>query len=1290
MSDAAPPKTSRRRRFRTALSFVLAVVLSAAIAVVFVTKSSFVSNQVNDYVNRYLKDTPFEFHCESLTGNYFRSVSFGNVSLRYVADDNSFDVFRADGVTIDYRILDVLRLNLVADNLTLRNVYARLTTDENGQLVIPSPPPKPESSVSSGFTGRVDVRNFVVDGLNLNFGAEDAEMGVTDLSVEGSLTYGDGEARLVVDDGRAYLVETQTMVSSVRMEVLQSGDRVTIRDMVVRLNESFLMASGTVHPGGVEGLRLVFNPVSLEELHALGIGPDVEGTLAGNVTLDGPVDSLSVTGRLTGDAVGLAVRGLSVNGTVTAEQATMTTVRGNVFGATVDGAVRYEIATGDVWFEGDARRLDLSQGFIPDDGIPETDINGKVDLYIDWSEQRYAYNAKLDSVGIDGYWSKRVDIVGEWDPVSGLTIRQSRWQRPGYTVEANGTITADNQFNVLVRGGGRDLTYLWNYLGLNDIRGEVEASGLLAGHLDSLQLNLNGDVRNAGFLFADVDSGRVRAEIRNLLSPDSFVASVSLGGDTLRARGFAFSDPSIFFVATPDSVTVRDFSFAAGDTLISANFMVAVDGDTSDLWLRHLEIVTAAETWRSDGGAHLITTPVSWALRGLSVASPNGSLLASGAQDADGTLQLEGRARNLSLDLIARAMGAPGSLTGSIDADVSVAGTPDRPTLTARVESPGGRADRFNYDRIEANIRVEGGRYSVDDVFVVAAGDSITGEAELLGLPSLTDWGAFERDQLHGVGVSGVVRTRGFAVDSVLTELRSPWLPGGAFAGSFAVSGTLDAPELRLDGHLRPPAETARALPGVNVLATYANGSLQVERLVDEENVGLSVLGTFPMDISLLDGARVRPNDAVRASINMDNVPLARVTPFIPNLEKLKGTGTGNVTVTGTMEAPRFAGGIKVTGGTLSMLGMAETYRDITAEIAFSGNQARLETLKARSGDGNINGNGVATFSGFAPSSYRVDIYARNLWFRSIPDVESLQDGHIIVSSVRSPDGSRIIPNITGKVTVKEGIIRPNFDQPQGGQGGIGPSASPEWLCRLDLSAPKNVWARNADMNVELGGDVVLIRDTEGLYLRGVLDILRGTYTVYNRKFRVIEGTLDFSVVGELRPDLTVNAYTPHRNEGGIEYRIYLLMTWPRDRLEPEIILSYDEPGYYESDIWQMLGGSDVAGGLAANALERAINEQMSVPFRVEVDRVQTGGEGADSSQETVLGVGRYLWEDVYLRYRQGLTVQTEREVEVEYRLSNMFLIRSEIIRHSGRKYVGSNRSNRDEFNVDIKIRWEF
>jgi hypothetical protein len=122
-----------------------------------------------------------------------------------------------------------------------------------------------------------------------------------------------------------------------------------------------------------------------------------------------------------------------------------------------------------------------------------------------------------------------------------------------------------------------------------------------------------------------------------------------------------------------------------------------------------------------------------------------------------------------------------------------------------------------------------------------------------------------------------------------------------------------------------------------------------------------------------------------------------------------------------------------------------------------------------------------------------------------------------------------------------------------------------------------------------------------------------------------------------------------------------------------------------------MLGGSDLATGFATNALERALNEQMS-GLTVEIERRSTeqAGTVGDPDRETVVGVGTYLWEDFYLRYRQGLALSAEQQVQVEYQLNRLFLLRSEFIRNSRRGYIARNGQYTDEFNFDVKFRFEY
>lgn len=263
--------------------------------------------------------------------------------------------------------------------------------------------------------------------------------------------------------------------------------------------------------------------------------------------------------------------------------------------------------------------------------------------------------------------------------------------------------------------------------------------------------------------------------------------------------------------------------------------------------------------------------------------------------------------------------------------------------------------------------------------------------------------------------------------------------------------------------------------------------------------------------------------------------------------------------------------------------------------------------------------------------------------------------------------------------------------------------AAPSFMAEIDLEVPGNTWIRTTEARVELEGDVTLHHDNRGTYLRGQLRLVRGWYNVYNNKFRVKSGTFEFVHAGSFRPIVDIEAET--RDPEG--RNIYLTLAWHQDDVEPRLTLSHEDPGYSETDIWKMLGGGVVdspngenaswdalstAQNLAANYLENMLNSQMEgVTIELEsVSRSNGSSTGALEDSETMIAIGKYLSEGLYVKYKQGLSISTAREIEVEYRISNLFLIRSQIIKYSEKVLEGTSQGSTDEINIDIKLRWEF
>jgi len=92
----------------------------------------------------------------------------------------------------------------------------------------------------------------------------------------------------------------------------------------------------------------------------------------------------------------------------------------------------------------------------------------------------------------------------------------------------------------------------------------------------------------------------------------------------------------------------------------------------------------------------------------------------------------------------------------------------------------------------------------------------------------------------------------------------------------------------------------------------------------------------------------------------------------------------------------------------------------------------------------------------------------------------------------------------------------------------------------------------------------------------------------------------------------------------------------------------------------------------------------------VESAPVGESGRTEDQENDMSIAVGRYLSEDLYFNYRQGLRVTSARSIDVEFRLSNMLLLRSEIIQYSQKGLEGTSRQATEEINFDLKFRWEY
>ncbi|MCZ6767051.1 MAG: translocation/assembly module TamB domain-containing protein [bacterium] len=1289
-------------RLHRGWSLAIGIVVTLVIAGIVFLKSGLLSYQVSKYVNdHYLAATPFRFSCGRISGNMVNHISIVRPVILYQEDGVMFEVFRADRVSIRYNVIEIARLRMIVDNLEIDRPRLTVREKANGKLLIPELPSEDGSVPEGGVPAHVEIKNFTIDDADVAYERPDTTYSVRDLDLRGSFSFIDHIGDIDVDEGRARLPDPGLTIQALRARMRFSSDELNVDNLAIRLEKSLIILSGKYRDGRLYKVQGVFNPLDLSEVSELGWLSD-EGQVGGNIVVDGRLDSLGVSGSLTGRGAGLVFSKLTFGGLVDSTQIHLSNIQGTVFGSRLSGDMVFQRLDGSFSFQGVCEGLDINEGFVSNDEIPVMDINGLVNL--DYSAPQELYDVRLDlrRSSIREFEADEINAHLTWREATGLRVRSATFVRPGFTLTGSGSINPEGEVDFIFGVSGTDMAYLSEYLELPEIDGSLDLSGHLAGPGTRMQLNLNGTGTDVSFLFAAIDSARLSVDVRDIGGAD-VVATINITGKHLELQNRVFDNPHFLIEATESQVFFRDASFSRQDTFITSAFAVIPDDSASVIMLSHLQIQTPQAIWNNDGQSVVHVSEHSARVDRLVLKSGNREIGVRGGYSLErDSTQLEFWGRDIDLELIHDTFSLPYALGGVGEFDLTVYGSTSSPSVDLSVTLSEGVIDSFVFDRLAIDATfTPGERYRINRLYADEGGDSLTmsGSWGFDVSPITAIRSGFDRDRAIESPVSLRLKAYRYPLPSIFRAVHQRRFWEGAFDGDLVVENTLADPRIMLNGALVSRPRDRYQLPPIATDVKFEGGMVSIRSMkFDDGKIRGTIVGSIPFRVGLGENRAVgdTPLD-FSADIQADD--LSALKDYFSQVAAARGRFNGNLRITGTVDAPVFDGRMQLRECGFRLAGTEEVFRDVEADLTIRQNRIDLTRVAGAEGrKGSISGLGSAHIDGFSLKDYQVTLDMSDFSLSTIPDVELTQSGQLRISSVVGPDG-RIVPSLTGAITVKQATISKSF----GSQGGRPddftlPTESPSWLCNLEIEAPKNVWIRNPDFRMEVGGNIILMRDQQGLYFLGDLQVLRGSYSLYGNKFTITEGNFDFSTANKLRPQIHIGAYTRHQS-GNTNNRIFVDLSWPADKPEPQIILSYSEPGYSEADLWRMLGGQVVgdlttvgtAQNIASNYLERILSTQMA-DMTVEVESRALGSDGTTGNleRELSIAVGKYLSEDLYFKYRQGLSSSPTSAINVEYRMSRLILLRSEIIRHSRRGLQGKSRQSSDEINLDIKFRWEY
>ncbi len=814
------------------------------------------------------------------------------------------------------------------------------------------------------------------------------------------------------------------------------------------------------------------------------VGPDARIDLAGNLT--------NGTVTLTRLSIDGADASLAANGTLSPKVVALdwkaAIARLAPFDPRLAGALN---ATGHV-------------GGATDDLTLTSDLSGNVALQ---SQQSGPFTAHLQAEGLPrspsatltaqgALLSSPIDLAasGARQPDGAITLRITRaaWK----------SLTAQGSLN-LPHGQTIPLGQLRLAIGrLADFAPLVgrPLSGQVQANLDSTpgQAVLSAHVADAGLSgTASVARADLSATITGLTTQPAVDGQLSVAGVKAgRINGSAQITAKGPQDAMAVQVSAQSPSLDGAPARLASGGVVNVPGQA-------ITLNTLSAAWK--GQDIRLVQPVgvgfgqTVSIHGLRLALGNAVIEVNGAIGS--ALDLTASARNVPLSL-AQLVSPSLNAIGTVSADARLTGTLAAPTGSVRVSAAGVALNTAGTQglppaSLTATATLQGRSAQIDArASAGASALSLTGQAplSLTGPMNLRASGNLDLAMLGGVAAA-----KGTALAGQITLAAD-------------ISGTPAKPAgtVRADGTgLRLLSQTGRALPpaAVHASATLAGREARIDTRVTAGSSVMRVAGVAPL------------SSTGRIDLRADGtIAMTMLNPLIEaGGQRVDGTIRLASSIGGTLAAPAITGTLRLTGGDFRDYVEGVHLSDITAVIAGSGSDLRIESLRATAGQGTLTGSGSI---GIMEAGIPVDLrlVAQNATPLSGGQVTATVNADLRITGQAA---GRVA--LGGTVFVSQAVIRVPDKLPSSVAtipvriAGAPPPApaktalNPVIALDMTIRAPQQVFIRGRGLNAELGGTVTIQGTTANMEPRGTLSLRRGTFNLVGNTLTFNSGDIAFN-----------------------------------------------------------------------------------------------------------------------------------------------------------------------------------
>ncbi|MCB5251086.1 MAG: translocation/assembly module TamB [Candidatus Cloacimonetes bacterium] len=491
----------------------------------------------------------------------------------------------------------------------------------------------------------------------------------------------------------------------------------------------------------------------------------------------------------------------------------------------------------------------------------------------------------------------------------------------------------------------------------------------------------------------------------------------------------------------------------------------------------------------------------------------------------------------------------------------------------------------------------------------------------------------------------------------------------------------------------------------------YTNSSIRLK-----DNV-LNIVGTLPIYLSHSDkgnDAFINKDKQFNLSLFLEKSNLQSLNNLLEPKFQIDGDMSFNLSISNTINNPQLIGTLLLCNAGFKYPEYGTDLKNIYSSLSIKPNNVNLDSLTFNVGKGRLFANGKALFNyekGFSIDSLKIDITSKQAHFLNSSALNSKINSEISVtgnkdylflnSSIKLIDTKVNVDHLSkskSSFDLSTPLLMQNKSTEKKQSGNAKELKLPEFKkanINIKLDIPRNTWISGKDMNFELTGLLHATSEKENIFIDGEVEILRGHYSLYGKRFNIEDAKIIFINDKDLNPVLDIKASYKFREENN-RRTLYLLISGNLHSpslsffLDSEQISEADAVSYIifgknmnelsnreQSSVGNEISAESIATSLLLNNITSSLNNKIKDALHLDLAEIT----GYNQYGNTEIQIGKYFGDRVFISYIKEFNIfdtqsSQNESVNLEYQISKRFYLQSE---------QSSNKSS----GIDLIFKWE-